>query len=57
MASPAPVQLDTADHARLRMLIALCHRRWSLPILAELQRDAERGGGGGAKFVTLANRL
>jgi len=53
----APAQLEEADHARLRTLIGLCHRRWSLPILAELQREVRPGGGGGAKFVTLANRL
>jgi DNA-binding HxlR family transcriptional regulator len=32
-------------------LIALCHHRWSLPILSELHRD------NGAKFVTLVQRL
>ena len=37
--------------------MGLCHRRWSLPILAELQKEVRPGGGGGAKFVTLANRL
>lgn len=46
-----------AHQVRLRMLIGLCHRRWSLPILAELQKEIRPGGGGGAKFVTLANRL
>jgi DNA-binding HxlR family transcriptional regulator len=51
------VELDRADRARLRMLMVLCHRRWSLPILAELHKEARPGGGGGAKFVTLANRL
>jgi DNA-binding HxlR family transcriptional regulator len=30
---------------------ALCHHRWSIPILAELHRD------NGAKFVTLVERL
>jgi DNA-binding HxlR family transcriptional regulator len=35
----------------LEPLIALCHHRWSLPILAELQRD------NGTKFVTLVQRL
>jgi DNA-binding HxlR family transcriptional regulator len=35
----------------LKPLIALCHHRWSLPILAELHRD------NGAKFVTLVQRL
>jgi DNA-binding HxlR family transcriptional regulator len=35
----------------LEPLIALCHHRWSLPILAELHRD------NGAKFVTLVQRL
>ena len=56
-ASTAPVVLGRADQARLRMLIVLCHRRWSLPILAELHKESRPGGGGGAKFVTLANRL
>jgi DNA-binding HxlR family transcriptional regulator len=32
-------------------LVALCHHRWSLPILTELHRD------NGAKFVTLVQRL
>jgi len=32
-------------------LIALCHHRWSAPVLAELGRT------GGARFVVLANRL
>src|SRR5215208_2302376 len=54
--SPAP-KLVPADDLRLRMLIGLCHRRWSLPILAELQKEIRPGGGGGAKFITLANRL
>jgi DNA-binding HxlR family transcriptional regulator len=36
---------------KLEPLIALCHRRWSIPILAELHRD------NGAKFVTLVQRL
>jgi DNA-binding HxlR family transcriptional regulator len=35
----------------LEPLIALCHHRWSLPILAELHRD------NGTKFVTLVQRL
>jgi DNA-binding HxlR family transcriptional regulator len=35
----------------LEPLIALCHHRWSIPILAELHRD------NGAKFVTLVQRL
>jgi DNA-binding HxlR family transcriptional regulator len=35
----------------LEPLIALCHHRWSIPILAELHRD------NGAKFVTLVKRL
>jgi DNA-binding HxlR family transcriptional regulator len=35
----------------LEPLIALCHHRWSIPILAELHRD------NGAKFVTLVERL
>jgi DNA-binding HxlR family transcriptional regulator len=36
---------------KLEPLIALCHHRWSLPILSELHRD------NGAKFVTLVQRL
>jgi DNA-binding HxlR family transcriptional regulator len=36
---------------KLEPLIALCHHRWSIPILAELHRD------NGAKFVTLVQRL
>jgi DNA-binding HxlR family transcriptional regulator len=36
---------------KLEPLIALCHHRWSIPILAELHRD------NGAKFVTLVKRL
>ena len=35
----------------LEPLIALCHHRWSIPILGELHRD------NGAKFVTLVQRL
>lgn len=35
----------------LEPLIALCHHRWSIPILAELHRN------NGAKFVTLVERL
>ena len=35
----------------LEPLIALCHHRWSIPILSELHRD------NGAKFVTLVQRL
>lgn len=35
----------------LAPLVALVHHRWSIPLLAELHRT------GGAKFVTLANRL
>jgi DNA-binding HxlR family transcriptional regulator len=35
----------------LESLIALCHHRWSIPILAELHRD------NGAKFVTLVEHL
>jgi len=36
---------------RLAPLVELCHRRWSLPILAALAVS------GGAKVVTLSNRL
>ncbi len=32
-------------------LAALCHHRWTIPVLAELH------GSGGCKFVTLVNRL
>ncbi|MDJ0908792.1 MAG: winged helix-turn-helix transcriptional regulator [Woeseiaceae bacterium] len=35
----------------LSSLIALVHRRWNIPVLAELHRTA------GAKFVSLANAL
>lgn len=39
-------------------LLALCRRRWALPILAELQRgERVSGWHGGAKFVTLCHRL
>ncbi len=38
-------------HGELASLIALVHRRWNIPILAELQRTA------GAKFVSLAKAL
>jgi DNA-binding HxlR family transcriptional regulator len=41
--------------ARLETLIVLFHRRWSAPILAELGRGDSVSGG--AKFITLANRL
>ncbi len=54
---PAQAAFAAGDLSRLRMLIGLCHRRWSLPILAELQKEVRPGGGGGAKFVTLAHRL
>jgi len=33
-------------------LIELFHHRWSVPVLAQLHRE-----GGGAKFITLINRL
>ena len=39
------------NHKQARHLAALCHHRWTLPILAELH------GSGGCKFVTLVNRL
>lgn len=35
----------------LTKLIGLCHFRWAIPVLSELQRT------GGDKFVTLQNRL
>ncbi len=38
-------------HDELSALIALVHRRWNIPILAELHKQ------GGAKFVSLANAL
>jgi DNA-binding HxlR family transcriptional regulator len=41
----------TTAYTGLEPLIALCHHRWSIPVLAELERDQ------GAKFVTLVNRL
>jgi DNA-binding HxlR family transcriptional regulator len=41
----------TEPPSNLEPLIALCHHRWSIPILAELHRD------NGAKFVTLVQRL
>jgi DNA-binding HxlR family transcriptional regulator len=42
--------MEPSKH-KLEPLIALCHHRWSIPILAELHRD------NGAKFVTLVQRL
>ncbi len=42
---------EPATRTPLEALIALCHHRWSLPIISELHRD------NGAKFVTLVNRL
>jgi DNA-binding HxlR family transcriptional regulator len=53
-------EIDAEDRTRMGVLVGLCHRRWSLPILAELQKEVRPGGGGlggGAKFVTLSNRL
>jgi DNA-binding HxlR family transcriptional regulator len=41
----------TETLTNLEPLIALCHHRWSIPILSELHRD------NGAKFVTLVQRL
>ena len=32
-------------------IVALCHHRWSLPVLAEIERT------GGSRFATLAGRL
>jgi DNA-binding HxlR family transcriptional regulator len=40
---------------RFRRLALLFHRRWNVPMLAELLRGDT--GAGGAKFITLANRL
>lgn len=34
----------------------LLHHRWAVPVLAELQR-AHSAGAGGAKFITLVNRV
>ncbi len=42
------MKLVRADLARF---VRLCHRRWAIPVLAELHRLD------GAKFITLANRL
>ena len=36
----------------MQHIIPLLHHRWAVPILAELHRT-----GGGAKFITLLNRL
>jgi DNA-binding HxlR family transcriptional regulator len=56
LASPAKHpsrEIDLRD--RIHRLALLFHRRWNVPVLAELWRgDA---GSGGAKFITLANRL
>lgn len=41
--------------AALRHLATLLHRRWSLPVLAELHRGDSIPGG--AKFITLVNRM
>lgn len=38
-------------------LIALCHRRWTLPLLATFWRQKARIGVPGAKFVTLVHTL
>ena len=37
---------------KIGRFVALFHHRWAVPVLAELHR-----GAGGAKFVTLVNRL
>ncbi len=42
---------EALESEELSALIALVHRRWNIPVLAELR---ERGG---AKFVTLVNAL
>jgi DNA-binding HxlR family transcriptional regulator len=39
------------ENLPLEVLIALCHHRWSFPIISELHRRS------GAKFVSLVNRL
>jgi DNA-binding HxlR family transcriptional regulator len=40
------------------MLLALCRRRWAVPILGVLHRGEELSGwAGGAKFVTLCHTL
>jgi DNA-binding HxlR family transcriptional regulator len=41
--------------AALQRLATLLHRRWSVPVLAELQRGDSLPGG--AKFISLVNRL
>ena len=41
----------SSSKPKLEPLTALCHHRWSIPILSELHRD------NGAKFVTLVQRL
>ncbi len=41
---------------RLERITALFHRRWSVPLLAELHRAGGAGEAGGAKFVTLVYR-
>ncbi|MEC9372594.1 MAG: winged helix-turn-helix transcriptional regulator [Planctomycetota bacterium] len=44
------VEVASAD-IPMPSLIDLCHYRWAIPVVAELGRS------GGAKFVTLSNRL
>ena len=45
------VQLRAPDMKQMERLIRLFHRRWSVPVLAEIHRAK------GAKFITLVNRL
>lgn len=52
LAAPLP---PDALPAILHGLSTLLHRRWSVPVLAELHRGDSISGG--AKFITLVNRL
>ena len=45
------VRVRAPDMKQMERLIRLFHRRWSVPVLAELHRAK------GAKFVSLVNRL
>ena len=45
------VKLRAPDMKQMERLIRLFHRRWSVPVLAEIHRAK------GAKFITLVNRL
>src|SRR5262245_47973361 len=52
-ASNRRLRAHAPDH--LDRLTVLFHRRWSVPILAELHRGDSHPGG--SKFITLLNRL